>query len=205
MCACKKRSRRLLRDVFCATACFGISRCLFAAACVHFFLVLGAPMGLRPLLDVEAPLRCSVCARLFVSGAADGPRLLEVLQVPLLRRVRARPRAPGIPIGPRSLKDVDLPVLGGYHAHPRLPGEPLDPRALQDLEVPAGCSVSAESGFELLARLSLFLPRTYSTSLARAMLATASATFVRVPFPGGRCSSPAAGGTSWRRWRGRCP
>ena len=33
--------------------------------------------------------------------------------------------------------------------------EPMSPRPLEDLEVPAGCSVSSEFAFELLARLSL--------------------------------------------------
>ena len=49
----------------------------------------GAPIGPRPLEDLEVPVFCSLSARLFVPGVPFRPRPLKDLEVPVFRSALA--------------------------------------------------------------------------------------------------------------------
>ena len=99
-------------------------------------VVLGAPLGPRPLQDREVSVRCSMCARIFVPGAPLGPRPLEDREVPPPGSIAAHPFVPGAPLGPRPLEDREVPVPCSTRAHAFAPGAPLGPRPLEDRKVP---------------------------------------------------------------------
>ena len=92
----------------------------------------GAPLGPRPLEDLEVPVRGSPRARLFVPEAPVGPRPLEDLKVPAPCSFRARPLVPGAPVGPRPLEDREVPALGRVIAQVSL--EPLPRRSFEDAQ-----------------------------------------------------------------------
>ena len=54
-------------------------------------------------------VQCSTRARPFVPGAPLGPRPLEDLEVPVRGSLCARHFVPGAPVGPRPLKDLEVP------------------------------------------------------------------------------------------------
>ena len=62
------------------------------------------------------PVLGSCRARLPVSGAPVGPRPLEDLEVPVKGSVRARACVPGAPVGARPLEDLEVPALSGVIA-----------------------------------------------------------------------------------------
>ena len=72
-----------------------------------------APLGLRPLEDLELPVLGSARALLFVSGALQGQRPLEVFEVFLFSSTRARLCVPEAPVGLRTLA---TPCVGGREA-----------------------------------------------------------------------------------------
>ena len=106
-------------------------------------VVLGAPLGPRPLQDREVSVRCSMCARIFVPGAPLGPRPLEDREVPALCSQCARVFVPRAPLGPRPLQEREVPVLGSQFARGAVPGAPLGPYPLEDCEVPVAGSMRA--------------------------------------------------------------
>ena len=55
------------------------------------------------------PVRGSLCARHFVPGAPMGPRPLEDLEVPVRGSLCESHFVPGAPVGPRPLKDLEVP------------------------------------------------------------------------------------------------
>ena len=71
----------------------------------------GAPVGPRPLDDLEVPVHARERAHSFALGAPMGPRPLEDIEVPVLCSPSARPFVPGVPFRPRPLKDLEVPVF----------------------------------------------------------------------------------------------